>query len=366
MIKVLVVAKDLQLHGISTVIMNYFQFLAEDFSMSFAVGKPIDEMYRNIIASKGGRLFELPGKSEDPIDYYRKLNEVMSKEKFDIIHIHGNSATILVELFLGILHKIPVRIAHSHNCTCNHKIVHKVLKGAMSFLYTDAYACSLLAGKWMFGKRHFEVIQNCFDTKSFVYNSESRELYRKKMNAKNSLIVGHVGFFNEQKNQRFIVDVFREFIKFRADAILLFVGDGYTRKDIQEYVNGQNLSDKVIFWGASNDVSGLMSAMDLFLFPSLYEGLGIVLLEAQISGLPCLLSDVIPNETKLGEEYYKLSLEDSALKWAERLVDISRNTLNRSSFYETYKDVISDYDCSSVANRLYDLYCESYLKVSEK
>ena len=139
MIKVLVVAKDLQVQGISKVIMNYFHFLKDkDVEMDLAVGQPIEYIYKENIEKAGRKLYALPSKSTNSVEYYLELYKVMKMKKYNIVHVHGNSATITIELFLGLLAGIPVRIAHSHNSTCNHVIVHKTLKSIMRSLFLPA------------------------------------------------------------------------------------------------------------------------------------------------------------------------------------------------------------------------------------
>ncbi|MCI8950699.1 MAG: glycosyltransferase family 1 protein [Lachnospiraceae bacterium] len=366
MIKILVVAKDFQVHGISKVIMNYFHFLEDkDVEMDFAIGQPIDSGYRDSIKIAGRKIYVLPSKSDNPIEYYSGLYNAMKMKKYDIVHVHGNSASITIELVLGLLASIPVRIAHSHNSTCNHKIIHKMLKGMMRSLCTERFACSEIAGKWMFGGRSFQVIQNCFDTKSFMFDRKSRELYRDRLQVGDAYVIGHVGFFNQQKNQRFIIDIFNEYLKKNNNSRLLSIGDGENRETIEIYAKSLKINDKVIFLGVTNDVAGLLSAMDCFIFPSLYEGLGIALIEAQISGLPCLLSDVIPDETKIGKNYYKMSLQESACRWADKLVFIEQLSLNRETFYFENKKNIDKYDCSEVAEKLYDIYLKCIREIIE-
>lgn len=358
MIKVLMITNDLKLHGISSVIMNYYNAIdSNKIQMDIAAGIPVESNYLDQIKKKNGKLFLLPARKESALAYYKELFRVMKTNRYDIIHVHGNSATISVELFLGMICKVPVRIAHSHNSTCNHIMIHKILSPVFSKLYTHGFACSEIAGKWMFGKKSFEIIENGFDIKKYKYLPEVRDEYRKELGLDNSFVIGHVGFFNEQKNQKFIVSIFKEIIKQRDNAILLLVGDGYKQTEIKKMVIENNLSNQVIFYGESTDVAGIMSAMDCFLFPSLFEGLGIALLEAQISGLPCVVSDVVPDAARICHEYYTLSLSDNSItEWTTKILECTADEDYRKNFIERHECHLSRYDIFSISKRLEELY----------
>lgn len=362
MINVLIVAKDLQMHGISTVIMNYFRSVnSEEIHMDFAVGKPVDEEYIEEIEQSGCKIYLLPAKQENANGYYKELYRVMKEHRYDILHVHGNSATISIELLMGKLTNIPVRIAHSHNSTCNHVLIHKLLSPFMHLVSTHGFACSKMAGDWMFKKYPYEIIKNGFNTKQFVFDEKRREEIREYINVKDEYVIGHIGFFNEQKNQRFLIDVFNEFLKKHENSKLLLVGGGYKKIEIEDYVRKNKLSDHVIFYGETKDVPSVLAAMDCFVFPSLFEGLGIVLLEAQINGLPCVVSDVVPQETKLGESYYKLSLEDNIDKWANKIYQCLTMKVDRKNFYDNHRIAIEQYDITENSLNLSAFY-NNYLE----
>lgn len=360
MVRVLVIAKDLQLHGITGVIMNYFRALDVDsIKMDFAVGAPVDGDLLNEIEAKGSKLVLLPSKSKQPIGYYASINRVMKEGKYDILHVHGNSATITVELFLGLKNKIQCRIAHSHNSTCNHTWIHKILKPAFKYTYTKGLACSDIAGKWMFGNGSFQVIQNGFDTQEYIFSDADRKDVRNKYGLEKSFVVGHIGYFNKQKNHARLIDIFYKLKSQIPSAKLLLIGDGYTRDIIVEKVNNLNLENDVVFAGTTKNIPQMLAAMDCFLFPSLYEGLGIVLLEAQISGLPCVLSDVVPDTTKLGDNYFKVSLEDSDDVWVKSIVEHPLELSDRRLFYNKHREAIEKYEITKNVSDLFDLYNES-------
>ena len=355
--RVLMVAKDLQLHGITNFIVSYYRILRTDgVEMDFAVGMPADEELVKEIQAHGGLITLLPEKTEDPKGYYKGLNRAMQLKQYDILHVNGNSATISVELFLGVINRIPFRIAHSHNTMCNHVWAHKLLSPVFHLMYTQGLACSELAGRWMFGKHAFAVIPNGFDTKKFIFNPQNRYSIRDLYGISENFVVGHIGFFNKQKNHGRIVSIFKELKRIQPKAKLLLVGDGYTRKDIEKKVEEIGIQEDVIFAGISKEIPQYLSAMDSFLFPSLFEGLGIVLLEAQINGLPCVLSDVVPNAAKLGENYYPQSLNASDLTWAEAVSRCTVQLEDRQNFYAEHENEISKYEITKNGEKLFDIY----------
>ncbi|WP_207657674.1 glycosyltransferase family 1 protein [Faecalicatena contorta] len=358
MIKVLVISNDLRLHGISNVIMNYYNYINPQIvQMDIAVGEPADEKYQKEIKEKDGKLYILPSRKKESKDYYQKLNQIMKNGSYDIVHVHGNSATISAELFLGWINRIPVRIAHSHNSTCNNVKIHRLLSPIFNKLYTHGFTCSEIAGQWMFGDRKFEIIENGFNTQKFIYSTNKRNFYRNELHIGNQFVIGHVGFFNEQKNHKFLIKVFGKVLEKNPDSKLLLIGGGYKKREMENLVDGLNITENVIFYGESTDVEGIMSAMDCFVFPSLFEGLGIALLEAQINGLPCVVSDVVPQAACISNEFYSMSLnEDSLDKWSDVILNCCLSESQRGNFIENNKQRIRKYDIISLSEQLENLY----------
>lgn len=195
----------------------------------------------------------------------------------------------------------------------------------MHFSVTDYWACSEIAGKWMFKNRNFRVIHNAINVSDFVYNESIRQKVRTQLGLlKDEFVIGHVGRFSYQKNHDFLIDVFNEVHRRLPEAVLILIGDAvedelYLNKAKQK-VKELNLVENVRFLGIRNDVPDLMQAMDCFLFPSRFEGLGIVIIEAQTAGLPCYVSSVIPNEVKITNLVDFISLNESPENWAEKII----------------------------------------------
>ena len=209
-IKIAYLTKDMPVNGISTVIMNYCRHLDKDkFEITIFSGPPVVEQYSKECEKLGIKIIETPPKkSGNPLKYYMFLLKNINKKKYDIVHIHGNSATITIELFITLLKGINNRIAHCHNTQCDSFKVHKTLKPILKKIYTHGFACSKEAGEWMFGNKPFEVLPNGFITEKFKFNKEKRDKVRKKLKIEDKFVIGHVGMFNDQKNHPFILKVF--------------------------------------------------------------------------------------------------------------------------------------------------------------
>jgi glycosyltransferase involved in cell wall biosynthesis len=256
---------------------------------------------------------------------------------------------------------IKVRIAHCHNTTCDNKKVHKILQPLFRKIYTHGFACSVDAGKWMFNNSNFEVLPNGFITEKFIFDEKKRKEVRKKLNIDDKYVIGHVGMFLEQKNHEFILQVFEEVAKAKEDSVLLLIGTGPDYDKIQKIIEEHHYKDRIICYGVTNNVSELYDAMDLFFFPSKHEGLGIVLLEAQIKGLKCVTSDVVPREVVLDDNNIKfISLDDDIAVWKNELIsnDIKGT---RKSFYKKQIEKINRFNIIENAKDLgdkYILYCK--------
>ena len=268
---------------------------------------------------------------------------------------------------------ILIRIAHSHNTdfqTKNKfkKAVGNYFKKKLVFYATDYFACSKLAGEWLFGDKivtspKFKVIHNGVDLKKYAFNSkirnEIRNLYKI---SENEIVIGHVGRFTEQKNHVFLIDIFNEYHKINSNSRLLLVGTGILEENVKEKVEDLKIADKVIFAGFRSDVNNYMQAMDLFVLPSKFEGLGLVLIEAQASGLPCFTSkDVVPKEAQVSDLLTYIRLSSNAKKWANI---INKSSFNRKDVAKEIKD--SGYDINEAALELEKFYESSFSLIFEK
>ena len=187
------------------------------------------------------------------------------------------------------------------------------------------FACSIPAGKWLFGKKvvnsnRFKVLKNAIDTKKYTFDYEKRIRIRNEFGiTEDAFVVGHVGRFVDVKNHTFLIDIFKEITNKNNNAILLLVGEGELKASIKNKAISLGLSNKVVFTGLRDDIPNILSAMDVFVFPSLFEGLGIVAVEAQAAGLHTICADTIPSEARITDLFHYISLNEPAEKWADSI-----------------------------------------------
>lgn len=354
MIKVAFITKNLAANGITNVVMNYGTRLDKSrFALTVITGVPIESIYRDKLAQENIGVVELPPKRNNPAAYYQKLWKEL-KSGYDIVHIHGNSATITVELFLAKWVGIQVRIAHCHNVTCDHKNIHRALQSVLQKLYTYGFACSDSAGKWMFGNSPFEVLPNAFQTKKFVFNEEARKNVRTSLGITDKYVIGNVARFNDQKNHEYLLKVFEKVAQKQENAVLLLVGNGPNLEKIKEKIENHPYKDRIIYYGVTDKVEELYSAMDVFVLPTKYEGLGIVFVEAQINGLPVVTSNGVPKEVALGNGIVFLPLENALDLWCDTI--LRTNTSERNSFHKTHNIEAMRYDIDCNVKKLEKIY----------
>ncbi len=361
-IRIVMMASNLKMDGISTVIMNYCSHLdLKKYDVTIMAGTPIAPVHRENCKILGIPIIQLPERKKSGKAFCVELNKALHKTRFDICHVHGNSATSVAELAIAKWNKIPIRIMHCHTSKCQHEGLHRLLSPVFKRMYTTAFACSSLAGNWIFGKGSFTVIPNGFVTNLFRFDNDKRRQYRQQLGIDKGPVIGHVGQMNSHKNPLFTIKCFEKYRSTHPYSKLLMVGSGRDKKVVEEYVKNSPCQDSIILYGESEDIPGLLSAMDIFVFPSKYEGLGISLLEAQISGLPCLASEAVPRDVVLGNQIDFLPIDSPDL-WSDRLASIEVKTENRNAFYDRNRERILKYDIAETVKQLEKIYTDLYQK----
>ncbi len=323
-IRVLQVVTYMGRGGLETMLMNYYRNIDRN-KVQFDFLTHRDERwdYDDEIESLGGKIYHLPKLNPFSKSYLNALDKFFKEHKeYQIVHCHQDCLSGVV---LKVAKKNGVRftIAHSHSASQdkNLKYLIKVLAKKNIKKYSDKmFACGEEAGKWMFETDNFEVLNNAIDTDLYTYNKEKADKVKKEFGIENKFVVGHVGRFNYPKNHKFIIDVFNEVQKVKEDSVLMLIGDGDLRHEIEQKVRDLGLSDKVIFTGVRSDVNDLMQGMDVFLFPSIYEGLPVTMVEAQASGIKCIISDKVPLECKMTKNVVVVKLEESPQNWAKEIL----------------------------------------------
>lgn len=297
-IRVLQIVTYMGRGGLETMLMNYYRLIDRTkVQFDFLVHRDFEADYDREIADLGGRIYRVPRLVPWSGKYKRALNEFFrSHPEYRIVHVHQDCLSA-VALKQAKECGVPVRIAHAHtsNTDLNWKRIFKkhYMKQIPKYA-TCLFACGDDAGKWMFGGAPFVLLRNAINTNKYTFSADIAENTRKGLGIpKDAFVIGHVGRFITVKNHLFLVRLFAEIRKTNKNAILLLVGDGEMRSIVESRISSLGLTDSVVLTGLRSDVCSLMCAMDVFVFPSLYEGIPLSLIEAQASSLPCVISDRI-------------------------------------------------------------------------
>lgn len=333
--------------GQETFLMNVFRNIdREKFTFNFLCTRNEKGDYDDEIYALGGKIFYLgqSGKKGSISSFLENRKYLTGwlkahRGEYDIVHLHTyHNLDVYKHLSAAKRAKAKI-VIHSHNSSGPHAKLHKLLIPTCNSYRHESLACSTEAGKWLYGKNgKFTVINNGIDIKNFAFDEFLRAEYRKALSLEGYVVLGHIGRFNEQKNHRFLIDIFNEYNKLNPKSKLVLIGQGGLEDEIKRKTESLGLSENVLFLGVRDDVEKLLNAFDCFVFPSLYEGLGIVLVEAEANGLPVFMSDTIPEDVLLNDNVYKLPL-GSAESWAQTLysADMKRaDKLNVEKFDVSY------------------------------
>lgn len=278
------------------------------------------------IISLGARYYYIPS-TKRVFARIRALYNIFKMNKYEIVHAHMNTLNMPV-LLAARLANIPVRISHNHSTSDQSEGYRAMLKCLLRptarWWATDFMACGQRAAEWMFTSHMLKnglvtILPNAIDVEQFRFRQDTRHAIRLELGAENRFIVGHVGRFTQQKNHIFLLEAFNKLHARRADAMLLLVGEGELRADIEKYVKKQGIADCVRFMGIRKDIAQLYCAMDVFVLPSFYEGLPVVGIEAQAAGLPCVFSTNVDPSAAIGGEVRFLSLKRGPEQWANAI-----------------------------------------------
>ena len=352
--------------GVEAVVMNYyrhinrskvqFDFICDEDSINI----PYDE-----IKTLGGKVILIPPYQEI-IRYHKTLKRVLKDGKYKIVHSHINTLSVF-SLFAAKCAGIPIRIAHSHSTTNKKEkkkhLLKQLLRPFSKLFATDFMCCSEHAGRWLFGNKEYNkgnvyLLNNAIDIDKFKYNEKIRKEVRNELGIKDdALVIGHIGRFVEQKNHEFLIEIFKEVHNKNKNSILLLVGQGPLMEKIKNKVKSLSLEGNVIFLGQRKDVNRLYQTFDVFLLPSLYEGLGMVLIEAQTSGLYCIASTEIPKTAQVTNNLQFISLSNNPEYWSKKILEYYKKNNRKKLNIETIEKNFSIYN---EANKLTDFYKNKY------
>lgn len=354
-----VLTGKLSYDGISTVALNILRYMSKcGTQVDLVAQADSDENLIQEVKSLGVDITIIHGRLKSPLQYIGNLREVLKKVQYDIIHIHGNSATVSLELAATKQCSSITKIVHSHNTTCKYKLLDQLLRRYM-YQHTDLFlACGSEAGKWLCGKQKFDVIRNGIDVKKYLYSDGVRKQIRAELEYNdNAIVLGHVGVFNDQKNQLFLLDILSQLIqKHSREYKMLLIGQGSLLEQAKNKAKDLKIEDNVIFYGTTDKIHKMLSAMDIFVMPSLYEGLPLSLVEAQASGLPILASNTITQEVNLTGNVEFYELKNQASDWADRIERLCVQDRNASKQVVLQKISNAGYDIESEMQKLHSIY----------
>ena len=349
--------------GVESVIMNYYRNINRDEIQFDFLCNNEQVAYEDEITALGGTIYRVTARSKNVNQYKKDMIDFFTNhaKEYESIWVNICSLANIDYLKYAKKYGIRKRIIHCHNSqnmdSFLRGLLHRFNKVFLKNYATDFWSCSNDASKWfysnsMINSDKYQVIKNAIDVDNFEFNEQIRKEYRAKLNLDNKLVIGNVGRFHFQKNHPFIIKVFNEIHKQKPESILLLIGTGPDEDKIKQMVNDFGLKDNVQFLGSRSDVPQLMMAMDGFLFPSVFEGLGIVAVEAESTGLKVFASSkVIPDDVNVDKNlYYAISLDESEKVWCDKILEELSKEYNRKSNIELIKN--AGYDIKEEAVKL--------------
>lgn len=347
-LRVLHIVSGLEQGGIEKVLENYYKYIDKsNVQFDFITHRPEGLVEKNI-ADLGCKIYHISFRRKHPIRSAIETYNILKKYPYSIIHIHGN-IEILPELLVCRICKVKVRIAHSHICHSEAKWLTKVINKVASFfiklLATDYFACGMLAGKWAYGENFIKypasyIMYNAIEQEIFSYNFLWRQKMRKDNCIDGAIVIGHIGRFSEQKNQLKVLSIFKEIVNKQPNALLVFIGDGPDKDLVFNEVQKLGLGFHVLFWGIRNDIANCLQMMDILVFPSKWEGLPVVLIEAQLTGLPCVISSRITEEVIITDIVSRMDINADDVEWADKVLstyeNYNRKTPEKTKLTEMY------------------------------
>ncbi|MGY3313444.1 glycosyltransferase involved in cell wall biosynthesis [Peribacillus simplex] len=354
-IRILHVLGRLDRGGAETMIMNIYRNIDRTkIQFDFIIHTNEKCHFNDEIQELGGKIYNVPRyNGRNHLAYKRAWQDFFSSySEYKIVHGHMRSTAAIYQKIAK--NNGLITIAHSHNTSSGtgpSAIIKNMLQYPIRYLADYLFACSKSAGGWLYGKkacekRNFHILNNAIETKSFIYNSELRDKIRKELKIEGKFVIGHVGRFHTQKNHEFLIEIFKAVHDKNENSVLMLVGDGDLRQSIEKKLSEFGLAEKVILTGVRSDIPELLQSMDVFLFPSIFEGLPVTLIEAQASGLPCFISKNITNEIKVTSLVESISLHKSADYWAEKVLEIKQYHERENNYNNIVK---AGYDITQTA-----------------
>ncbi len=368
--RVLIVTESISYGGLNLASVRFQQYLNPDlFECEYCVRRSHLGDLEEVILQQGIKVHHVPDSELNYFKSYRYYKKLFTDNHYDIVHCHLPFFSGIV-LFAAKQCGVKKRVAHAHfsqpytdTAIYSRKkqaiavVYRKVMRLFLKLFCNVKIACGQEAGEFLYGKREFRrhgiILNNGILTEDFQYNPKVRSEVRQELGiSEDAVVLGHIGQLYSVKNQGFIIDIFKEFLKYNENAYLLLIGDGTDREMLEQKITVLQLNDRVKMLGLRSDANRLYQAMDCFVFPSLHEGFPLTLIEAQASKLPCVVSDAVTEKTKLNENIAFMSIKKTPEDWCQKILEllkIDRSTVDNSN-------VIQNFDIKSVTKQLEQIY----------
>ncbi len=342
--RVLHVLSELDNGGVAHILYDYCSRLSDKFDFDFVVSVPNEGAIEKRLVRMGCNVYHIPQIHEGLLAHNKKLSEVIRAKQYDVVHDHSDYKGVFTMIIAKIC-GVKTRISHSHRTvvseTKQHSFVGWILTKLTKLFATNLCACGADAAIGIWGESTFrkglvQIIRNGIDIANYKFSYENRNDFRERYGLNEKIVVGNVGRFVFQKNQEFLIEIFKSLKAIRNDVALVLIGNGNDEGRIKKIVDTYGLSNDVLFLGSRNDVPKLLSAMDVFVLPSRYEGLPIVLVEVQANGLPALVSDSVTKEIQILDNLEYISLKIAPEEWAKRIVELSSLRNENAEALKTY------------------------------
>ncbi len=345
--------------GMETYIMDIYRHCDRTkLQFDFLNFHTFDIAYKEEIEELGGCIYYIPLKSVDMKMHYQALKQLFLENSYCGVYYQCNHKLVSLDVFkIAKKHGVKKRVVHSHNSTHKpgsfmHRLREKVTEMQFPKYVTANFACSKNAGKWMFGNREYTVIRNGIDTSVFAFHQEKREQLRREMGIYRQLVIGTVGRLVEAKNPEYMLEIFKILHEQNPNTVFLHVGDGNLRERMKKKIVEYGLQDRYLLLGMQSNVADYLCAMDIFLLPSIHEGFPFVLVEAQATGLPCLVADNITKDCDLTGNMTFISNQEQPNVWAKKIQEIDIS--NRQCGVEQIQR--QGYDVNTVAMQIQDYF----------
>lgn len=345
MVRVLQIVDSMDCGGIQSFIMSIFREAKKNgvvFDFLVTVSRKCE--YDEEIRSLGGEIYRIPSRRKGILKNINELRKFFLSHNYECVHLHASSPSYIEPLIMAKKFNIPKRVLHSHSSSnvksLYHKIMSSIYRPNLKKIATNYLACSKEAAEWMYGgyisSEDINIIPNSIQIDNFKFDKNSRDKIRRELGIGDELVIGHVGRFVHAKNHEKIVDIFLNYYLKNPKSVLLLVGDGVLKNKIEEKVVRLGLEKKVIFTGVRSDIHNILKAMDIFVMPSYYEGLPVTLVEAQASGLPCIVSDSITKEVNVSDLITYISLDSELDEWLNE-INVNVNLEERIKYNQKIK-----------------------------